>query len=94
MKITIAGGVYLRALKEYKDEDDFVFLPGVPLDFTGHKSLGAHTIEFDAPDGFNPRDAQLAALHAKRKEVHDAFAAAVMQIDQRINSLLAIENAA
>jgi hypothetical protein len=94
MKITIEGAVYFRIAKQYSGDSDYFFLPGEPADWSGGKLIATHTIEVDAPEGFDPRVIELEALRAKRKEVHDAFASAVMKIDQRINSLLAIENSA
>lgn len=91
MKIKIEGGIYLRTIPERYSADIF-FLPGVAVDWSGGKLITAHTIEVDVPD-FDHRSVQVEALRAKRKEIHDAFAAAVMEIDQRLNSLLAIENA-
>ena len=93
MKIKIEGAVYFRTTREYESQDRYAFLAGRCADFSSFKALAPLTIEVDVPD-FDPRAAEVEALKAKRKEVHDAFAAAVMEIDQRINSLLAIENAA
>lgn len=91
MKIKIEGAIYLRTVPE-KYVDDVFFIAGVAEDWSGHKLITAHTIEVDVPD-FDPRQHQVDALRQKRNEVHAQFAAAVMEIDQRINSLLAIENA-
>ena len=91
MKIKIEGGIYLRTVPE-KYSADIIFVSGDPCDWSGGKLITAHTIEVDVPD-FDPRTYQVEALQAKRKSLHDQFAAAVMEIDQRINSLLAIEMA-
>jgi hypothetical protein len=94
MKIKIEGALYFRTVKDFAGDADYMFLPGAASDFSRGKVIAAHTIEVDAPEGFDPRAVELEALKEKRKQVHDAFAAAVMEIDQRINSLLAIENEA
>ena len=91
MKIKIEGAVYFRLVNEYSCDQDYFFLPGKAIDWSGGKMVAAHTIEVEAPENFDPRVVKLESLQAKRKQVHDAFAAAVMEIDQRINSLMAIE---
>lgn len=45
----------------------------------------------EIPADFDPRPQQIKALEAQRQELHGKFAAAVLEIDQRINSLLALE---
>ena len=45
----------------------------------------------EVPADFDPRPQQIKALEAKREELHATFAAAVLEIDRRINSLLALE---
>lgn len=94
MKIKIEGAVYFRTKLDYQGEQRFAFHAGPVLDFGRCKVVAPHTIEVEAPEGFDPRVLELEALRERRKAVHDEFAAAVMEIDQRINSLLAIENAA
>jgi hypothetical protein len=94
MKIKIEGAVYFRTVKAYSGDADYFFMAGEPSAWSGGKVIAPYTIEVEAPADFDPRALEIAALQAKRKKAHDAFAAAVMEIDQRINSLLAIENAA
>jgi hypothetical protein len=49
-----------------------------------------HEFEVEVPDNFDPRPGQVAALEAKKKEIQAEFAAKVKQIEDQINSLLAI----
>jgi hypothetical protein len=92
VKIKIEGAVYFRRQVDYAEQPRMVFLGGTMFEGQTFKALAPYTIEVDVPD-FDPRAAEVEALQARRKEIHDKFASAVMEIDQRINSLLAIEMA-
>lgn len=50
-----------------------------------------HEMEVEIPDDFDPRQGQIVALEAQKKELRAKFAASVKDIDDRINSLLALE---
>jgi hypothetical protein len=93
MKIKIEGAVYFRTKRDYDWQSPMVFLEGPAEGTSAFRLLAPHTIEIEAPD-FDQTAAELETLRQRRKEIHDQFAAAVMKIDQRINSLLAIENSA
>lgn len=91
---TIEGGIYLNldyGVKPY-ETSQFSFFAGSLDDFQNHKALTAHTISFELPDGFDPRADQLARLKEQKQKLHAEFAAAVTEIDARINKLLAISN--
>lgn len=49
-----------------------------------------HSFYVEVPDDFDPRPGQVAALKAKKEKVQAEFAAKVKEIDDQINSLLAI----
>ena len=49
------------------------------------------SIEVEVPDNFDPRPQQVATLREKKKLMEAQFAASVKQINDQINSLLAIE---
>lgn len=51
------------------------------------------TFDVDIPDDFDIRPHQVAALEKKKREVQAEFAAKVKELDDRINSLLAIGHA-
>jgi hypothetical protein len=53
--------------------------------------IDSHDIEVEIPDNFDPRPAKLAALRKLKQDVKAEFAAKVVEIDRRINELLAIE---
>jgi hypothetical protein len=49
-----------------------------------------HEFEVEVPDNFDPRPGQVAALEAKKEEMRADFAKRVKDIDDKINSLMAI----
>lgn len=51
-----------------------------------------HEFEVEVPDDFDPRAGLVANLEEQKKRVQAEFARAVRDIDQRIQSLLAIEH--
>lgn len=53
--------------------------------------VAEHTIEVEVPDDFDPRPEQIARLKAQKAELRAKFSAAVQELDDRINSLLALE---
>ena len=50
------------------------------------------TFDIHVPDDFDIRPHQVAALEKKKQELREKFAMAVKELDDRINSLLAIGN--
>jgi hypothetical protein len=62
---------------------------------TGDKEIviREHEFEVEYPDDFDPRPQQIAELEKAKRKVRAEFAKAVKDIDDRIASLLAIENA-
>ena len=97
MKIKIEGSIYF-------DPDSMKYGGGIiPAyrfcdstkdNFCDYVRVVPHTLEVEIPDDFDPRPGMVEKLREKRKQAHADFAAMVMKIDQEINSLLAIENAA
>lgn len=90
--ITIKGGLYFDAESAKYGTSQIKFFDGRLSKFTDqYIPIVEHTIEATLPPDFDPRTAEVKALEAKRDALHKEFADAVMKIDQRINSLLAIE---
>lgn len=90
MKVTIKG--YITCTQyAWDDKPSFSFYS---FDPTGYDSstvkVMEHEFEVEVPDNFDPRPGQVAALEAKKKEIQAEFAAKVKQIEDQINSLLAI----
>ena len=53
--------------------------------------LGCKEIEFDIPDNFDPRPAQIKALEAQEKAAAAAFYAMQVDIQRQISQLQALE---
>lgn len=56
--------------------------------------VGRPTIEVDVPDDYDPRPQMVKALEAEKEKARADFAKRVMEIDRRINELLALEHTA
>lgn len=54
-------------------------------------TLDCKDVEFDIPDDFDPRPAQIAALQAKQKEAAAAFQAFTTETMRQIQELQALE---
>lgn len=55
--------------------------------------VGEQEIEIDIPDDYDPRAQQIAALEALKQKVMADYHKSVMEINDRINKLLALEAA-
>ncbi|KVP76890.1 hypothetical protein WM08_14970 [Burkholderia ubonensis] len=53
-----------------------------------------HSFEVEVPDNFDPRAALIANLEREKKKLQAEFNARVVELNGRIQSLLAIENGA
>ena len=91
--ITIKGGIYFdaNAPKYEGSVSSYRFFGGRLTPFSSYLPIAEHTIEATIPDDFDPAAAEVDALRAERKKAEKDFADTVRKIDQRINSLLAIE---
>jgi hypothetical protein len=63
---------------EHKKEDELIF-------------VGTAEVTFDVPDNFDLRTEQVKVLKAKQEELQAKFSAAVMELNQQISELQAIE---
>ena len=57
----------------------------------GYTTVKPHTIEFEVPDDFDPRPAQIKALEKKQQEAAAAFHALTVEIKRQIQELQALE---
>jgi len=55
--------------------------------------VGEQEIEIDIPEDYDPRAQQIAALEALKQKVMADYHKSVMEINDRINKLLALEAA-
>ena len=90
MKVTIKG--YITCTQyAWDDKPTYSFYSFDPTSYDSSTvKVMEHEFEVEVPDNFDPRPGQVAALEAKKKEIQAEFAAKVKQIDDKINSLLAI----
>lgn len=96
-QISIAGWIAANPAKSWQKGDANV-IDGMAYQFWEFKPSGGeevivteHTITFEIPKGWDPRPEQIKALEAKKEELQRQFSAAVLQINQQIASLQAIE---
>ena len=69
-------------------------LASFKLDDTAERSyVGEQEIDVDIPDDYDPRAQQIAALEALKQKVMADYQKSVMEINDRINKLLALEAA-
>jgi hypothetical protein len=95
MKTTITGFVVAQQYS-WDENPSFTFLgfDPVELGMENYFTVKPHSFEVDVPDDFDTRPHQVAALEKKKQELREKFAMAVKELDDRINSLLAISNSA
>lgn len=93
MKTTIKGFVVAQSYP-WDDTVNYTFLTFDPREskMEHYFVVSEHSFEVDVPDNFDIRPQQVAALESKKQELREKFAMAVKELDDRINSLLAINN--
>lgn len=84
--------VHLYHRETIASESPFVLFSSSTMGDSWYTYVGPVTVEAEVPDDFDPRAAKIAALRAEKAKLRAAFAARVKELDDRINSLLAIEN--
>jgi hypothetical protein len=90
MKITIKGFITCQQYA-WDTKPTFSFYGFDPTGYDPSTvKVMEHEFEVEVPDNFDPRPGQVAGLKAKKEEIQAQFAAKVKEIDDQINSLLAI----
>lgn len=94
-KHIIKGYVTFRHSK-YEKEPDIGFQMWKPSAEYAPETVvvAEHQIEVEVPDDFDPRRGMVAALKEQKKQEQAKFALRIKEIDDRIQSLLAIEHVA
>ncbi len=94
MKKTISGFVVAQQYP-WDELPDYTFVGFDPREcgIDNYVVVCAHEFQVDVPDDFDIRPHQVAILEKKKREVQAEFAAKVKEIDDQINSLLAIGHA-
>lgn len=93
---TIKGYIVYETWSHDK-QGKYVFQPYQALKETqGYTQVPVcqHDLTFDVPADFDPRPAQVKALQEQKAKAAAAYAAMVKELDDRINSLLALEMSA
>ncbi len=95
-KHTIHGFIVYRPEIWLEDHERIDFQTHDPRDSGYSKAVlvSEHSIEVDVPDDFDPRPQQIQVLEKKRDAVRAEMSARITEINQQIQSLLAIEHAA
>jgi hypothetical protein len=93
MKKIITGFVVAQQYP-WDDEPSFTFIGFDPVEheIDNYIPVCAHSFEIEIPNDFDVRPHQIATLEKKKRELREKFAMAVKEVDDRINSLLAINN--
>ena len=92
MNIRIDG--YITYTKyAWDNKPTYSFYSFDPTEHAGTETvvLMQHSFYVEVPEDFDPRPGQIAALKAKREKAQADFSKTVMEIDARINELLALE---
>lgn len=91
-KQTIKGFVYCEKSR-FRDEPEFGFTMHRPTQeiWPDRVVIQEQEIEVEIPDNFDPRIGLVANLEERKQAVRAAYLAKVKEIDDRINSLLALE---
>jgi hypothetical protein len=92
---TIKGHLYFQQTK-YMKTPKFVFSEHDMRSWEhdildGRVWIREESFTVEVPDNFDPRPGMVASLRAEKKRTQALFAAKVKEIDDRINSLLALE---
>lgn len=97
MKHTITGYITARPVRygEHRGELEVSFSTYAPsAEYSPDTVIvRQHSFEVEVADEFDPRPGLVANLEEQKREVRAAFAKKVKDIDDRIQSLLAIEMA-
>jgi hypothetical protein len=88
MKVTIKGHI-THTKYAWDDEATFSFYT---FDASDEHTVNVMEYEFEVevPDDFDPRPGKIAALKEKKEKAQAEFSKRVMELDEKINSLLAI----
>ena len=94
MKVQIEAYVcYREPYAWMPDDHGFVITSYDPSGFsdTGIVLVDKRSIEVEVPDNFDPRPEMVKSLEREKELAKAEFAKKVMEIDRRINELLALE---
>lgn len=94
MKHTATTTQFVHAEKDYEGNVRFKVL-GADMSEYGYTFLGITkevTVEFEVPDDFNLTAEEIKSLRAHQKKIQAEAQRQVLEIEERIQSMLAIEH--
>ena len=90
MKTTITAHLHYRKY-EFDEKGTFELFSCKLDDNDGRTYIGPREVEVDAPDDYDPRPQQIAALEKYKQKVMADFQKTVTEINTRISNLQALE---
>ena len=75
----------------WEEKGNYEVLSFKPDDSDQRTYIGKQEIEIEVPDGYDPRTKQIEALQAHKQKVMADYQKTVMEINDRISKLQAIE---
>jgi len=90
MKIKVTVHIYFNKFS-WEKEGTYNFF-SLKLDNTENQTwVGSQEVEFDIPENYDPRNAQIAVLEAKKTKAMADFHKTITEINDHISKLQAIE---
>jgi hypothetical protein len=93
MKVSIPGFIHLRT-DQWADDTSYGF---TKIDIGGggdYVTICEHTLEFEVPEGMDPRSLRLKSLQEEKIKLLAAFQNRVTEIERKISELTCLEMAA
>lgn len=98
--ISIPGFIHAKPASDWDSGADvidghrLIFFTMEDLSTQGYVNVCPFLMEFDLPEGWDPRAQQIEALENKKAQLRRVFAKEMMDIDTAISRLQAIEHTA
>lgn len=95
--VTIPGFIQAKPAGDWDsgphivDGHELVFMQHEDMKDYGYVLVCPFNMQFEMPEGWDPRAQQIEALKAKKEQLQKEFSAAVVKINQQIANLQAIE---
>lgn len=93
MKHTIEGYIIFQQYN-WEEKPEYAFSMSGHVTCTEHCNRAVvmeHSFEVEVPDDFDPRPGFVDQLQQEKERLRAEFSKKVMEIDEKINSLLALE---
>lgn len=99
-KFSIPGFIHAKPASDWEsgpeviDGHRMIFFTTNDVSDMGYILVGSAVVEFEMPEGWDPRAQQIDALETKKAQLRRQFAKEMMDIDTAISRLQAIEHTA